>query len=111
MCHIDDPYRVSRQRDFIEELMSRKNAIFNKPPQLSCKRSRNRVQQLKVNNNGLWDYRRPKPDFPAQVNGVFPPIESIIAKSEAGMDERAAAYVGGCNKSRKIATTPPPKPQ
>ena len=54
MRHVDDLHRVSRQRDFIEELMSRKNAIFNKlSAAILQEGSRNGVQQLKVNNNGL----------------------------------------------------------
>ena len=52
MWHVDDLHRVSRQRNFIEELMSRKNAIFNKLSAAILQEGRgNRVQQLKVNNN------------------------------------------------------------
>ena len=73
MWHVDDLHRVSRQRDFIEKLMSRKNAIFNKlSAAILQERSWNRVQQLKVNNNRPGVIEGSNQIFPkGQVNGSF----------------------------------------
>ena len=52
MRYVDDLHRVSRQRDFIEEILPGKYTVFNKfSAAILQEGSWNRVQQLKVNNN------------------------------------------------------------